>query len=124
MTTCHLHVWKLARDSILHNDVKNILDRYENVVLAYLAVSFWLITDSAVQIALFNNAPNVLAGFMLLVVGGSTFLCVYQALSVHYSQIQHIHTLKRLKQATFFCGAEPDREHQRRLLDNEISLMF
>ena len=123
MTTCHLHVWKLARDSILHNDVKNILDRYENVVLAYLAISFWLITDSAVQIAIFNNAPNVMAGYMLLVVGASTFVCVYQALSVHYIQIQHRHTLKRLKEATYFCGGEPDREHQRKLLDEMIARM-
>ena len=49
ISTVHLHVWKLARDSLLHNDVKNILDRYEKVVLAYFGVSLFLVTDSAIK---------------------------------------------------------------------------
>ncbi|CAE7786536.1 unnamed protein product [Symbiodinium sp. CCMP2456] len=123
MTTCHLQVWKLARDSILHSDVKNILDRYENVVLAYLAVSFWLITDAAAQIALFGNTPNVMGGYTLLLSGGATFVCIQQAMLVQYNQSQHIATLKRLKEATYFSGAEPDRQHQRQVLDAMIARM-
>lgn len=123
MSTCHLHVWKLARDSLLHTDVKNILDRYENVVLAYLAVSFWLLTDSAIQVAIFNNAPNMMAGYVLVIMCGCTFLCVYQALRVHYGQLQHITTLRRLKESTFVYGDRPDLVHQRRLIDEMISRM-
>ncbi|CAE7298009.1 unnamed protein product [Symbiodinium pilosum] len=123
MSTSHLHVWKLARDSILHNDVKNILDRYENVVLAYLVVSFWLLTDSTVQVAIFNNAPNVMAGYVLVIMCGCMFLCVYQALRVHYAQLQHVSTLRRLKESTYAYGARPDLEHQRRLIDEMIHRM-
>ena len=123
ISTCHLHVWKLARDSILHTDVKNILDRYENVVLAYLAVSCWLVTDSAVQVAILNNAPNMMAIYALVVVSASTLLCVYTAGKVHYCQVKHIQTLKRLKEATYLHGTQPDMEHQRQLLDEMISRM-
>ena len=103
--------------------MKNILDRYENVVLAYLVVSFWLLTDSTVQVAIFNNAPNVMAGYVLVIMCGCMFLCVYQALRVHYAQLQHVSTLRRLKESTYAYGARPDLEHQRRLIDEMIHRM-
>ena len=122
-STCHVHVWKLARDSILHSDVKNILARYEKVVLGYVGFAFWLMTDSTVQIAILNNPPNVMALYFLVLMCGCTLLCLYQATEVHYSQLRHIQTLQRLKESTYVYGERPDLIHQRDLIDQMITRM-
>ena len=42
---------------------------------------------------------------------------------MHYGQLQHITTLRRLKESTFVYGDRPDLVHQRRLIDEMISRM-
>ena len=46
VSTAHIYAWQKARDSILRNDVKNILDRYENVVVMYFLISLYLTSDA------------------------------------------------------------------------------
>ncbi|CAE7633348.1 unnamed protein product [Symbiodinium sp. CCMP2456] len=120
VSTGHLHVWKLARDSLLFNDVKFILHRFENVVIAFLGITMWLVTDSTFQIVIRNNPPNPLGGFYAIILTGGTVACVAQALSCHMAQEEHIVSLTRLKESMMLrLGRHV--EHQRDLLDMIIA---
>ena len=100
ITTCHLHLWQLVRESLLYNDVKFILDRFENVVLAYLGVAFWLISDSTFQIVVQNVPPTLLAAYTLLLMWAATGLCVTQAFASQNTQEEHLFSLTRVKEST------------------------
>ncbi|CAE7459579.1 unnamed protein product [Symbiodinium microadriaticum] len=120
VSTGHLHVWKLARDSLLFNDVKFILHRFENVVVAFLGITMWLVTDSTFQIVIRNNPPNPLGGFYAVILTGATVACVAQALSCHMAQEEHIVSLTRLKESMMLRKGH-HVEHQRDLLDMIIA---
>ena len=83
----------------------------------------WLMTDSAVQVAILNNAPNMMALYVLAIMCGCTLLCENQATQVHYAQLRHISTLQRLQESTYVYGERPDLAHQRNLLDQMITRM-
>lgn len=54
ISTSHIYAWQRARDSILRNDVTNILDRYENVVIMYSLVALYLTSDATYSIVFWN----------------------------------------------------------------------
>ncbi|CAE7791827.1 unnamed protein product [Symbiodinium sp. CCMP2456] len=116
LNTSQLHVWKRVRDSILFNDVKFILDRFENIVIAYLGVAFWFISDSTYQIVLRNEAPTFLAFYVIIVFMAATAICLGAALSCHLAQEEHTRSLTRLKEASMLRTGK-HVEHQRALLD-------
>ncbi|CAE7670802.1 unnamed protein product [Symbiodinium sp. CCMP2592] len=119
VNTSQLHVWKRVRDSILFNDVKFILDRFENIVIAYLGVAFWLISDSTYQIVLRNEAPTFLAFYVIVFFTAATAICLGAALSCHLAQEEHTRSLTRLREASMLRTGK-HVEHQRALLDMMI----
>ena len=79
VSIAHIHTWSRVRESILRNDVKNILDRYENVVVMYTGFALYFVTDATIQIVIRNRPPSLSAGYIVLLFVGSFLVCLRQA---------------------------------------------
>ena len=99
LSSWHLEAWKMARASLLHNDVRFILDRFEQVVMSLLFVCVLLISDAVVQYVVFNKPPNAGGAYLTLVFAISTWLCINAAVGCHYAQQSHLQSLLEMKEA-------------------------
>ena len=105
ISTWQLQAWKMARASILHNDVRLILDRFENVVIFTLVVCMLFITDAVVQYVVWSKPPNIGAVYIVLVFALSTMLCINAAIGCHHAQHAHLKTLCEMKEEAGSCMA-------------------
>ncbi|CAE7903995.1 unnamed protein product [Symbiodinium microadriaticum] len=118
ISTWQLQAWKMARASILHNDVRLILDRFENVVIFTLVVCMLFITDAVIQYVVFSKPPNIGAVYIVLVFALCTMLCINAALGCHLAQQAHLKTLSEMKEETSFIqSVSPDGEYFRKFVD-------
>ncbi|CAE7470104.1 unnamed protein product [Symbiodinium sp. CCMP2592] len=118
ISTWQLQAWKMARASILHNDVRLILDRFENVVIFTLVVCMLFITDAVVQYVVWSKPPNIGAVYIVLVFALSTMLCINAAIGCHHAQQSHLKTLSAMKEETSFIqNVSPDGEYFRKFVD-------
>ncbi|CAE7934988.1 unnamed protein product [Symbiodinium necroappetens] len=82
VSIAHIHTWTRVRESILRNDVKNILDRYENVVVMYTCFALYFVTDASIQIVIRNRPPSLSAGYIVLLFIGFSLVCLRQACKI------------------------------------------
>ena len=82
VSIAHIHTWNRVRESILRNDVKNILDRYENVVVMYTCFALYFVTDATIQIVIRNRPPSLSAGYIVLLFIGFFLVCLRQACKI------------------------------------------
>ncbi|OLQ00027.1 hypothetical protein AK812_SmicGene17351 [Symbiodinium microadriaticum] len=117
VSIAHIHTWSRVRESILRNDVKNILDRYENVVVMYTGFALYFVTDATIQIVIRNRPPSLSAGYIVLLFVGSFLVCLRQAMACHYMQMHHAETLMAMKEATYCLGYGSAAANVRDIID-------
>ncbi|CAE7941340.1 unnamed protein product, partial [Symbiodinium necroappetens] len=113
LSSWHLEAWKMARASLLHNDVRFILDRFEQVVMSLLFVCVLLISDAVVQYVVFNKPPNAGGVYLTLVFAISTWPCINAAVGCHYPQQSHLQSLLEMKEASLLRTVGPDVQYVR-----------
>ncbi|CAE7283530.1 unnamed protein product [Symbiodinium microadriaticum] len=116
-STAQLQAWSMARASVLHNDVRFLLDRFEQVVMSLLIVCLILTTDAVVQYIVWSKPPNLSAAYVIVVFAVSTWICINAAVGCHYAQQNHLKTLVEMKEASLLQAVGPDLDYVRSFID-------
>lgn len=117
ISLAHIGIWSRTRESILRNDVRNIMHCHENTLIIPLMIALWLSTDATIQVVLYGRFPSILATFVIVLMCGGSLLCLRRATACHLMQVRHAKSLRFIKEATYSFRGNSELQQRRQFLE-------